>query len=443
MKSYKISKYCRVYNVENETYIYNSKNGLKSYVYDQKLLEQLIILKNGKTISEEEIIGDLVKYNIAVDVTENELSTVIAQTDELLNHNETELGLIILTTRNCNFRCIYCYESHNSSKLTTNTADALINAVADYHKKHPLLKRISVEWFGGEPLLEKNIIYYISDKLINYCEQNSLEYSASITSNGYLLDVETAKKLLDRKVTVFQITIDGTEDIHNRNRALKNGEKTWKKIISNLEELKKIEYPYHVRLRTNYSYDTYLDIDAYLTEMKHRFNDDRFNFHFMRINAPNDKDIGIETIDTESDKTVIGINIDSFNEHELGLDVYALNFSPCGGVCYARRGNVFAIDTDGSILKCTEYLDDINNKVGTVSNGFFEVDFIKNARWLNPDPSILIEKGCYNCFDFPSCCAGACPAAWAINNKLRCNPYYLYTDKMVQSFLKGKREKIQ
>lgn len=177
--------------------------------------------------------------------------------------------------------------------------------------------------------------------------------------------------------------------------------------------------------------------------MKDRFDDERFHFHFMRINAPENKDMEIETIDTELDKSVIGINIDTFNEHDIGLDVYVLNFSPCGGVCYARRGNVFAIDTDGSILKCTEYLDHPNNKIGTIADGKFDVDFIKNAKWLNPDPKILLEKGCYDCFDFPSCYAGICPAAWAINNHLRCNPYYLYTDKIITAFLKSRKKRAE
>jgi uncharacterized protein len=439
---YKLSKYCRIYEIDGDVFIYNSKNGLKSYIYDQNILKQLELLKSGASLTNQNLAPELIKYHIAVDVNENELSTVIAQSDGILNYNEEELGLIILTTRNCNFNCIYCYESHNKNKLTKNTANQLIKAVADYHKKHPLLKNISVEWFGGEPLLEKEIIYYISDELISYCEKNNLLYSSSITSNGYLLDSTTQINLLNRKVSVFQITVDGSKEIHNRNRHLKNGDGTWDVIINNLEILKMKEIPYHVRLRTNYSYDTYLSLDDFLTEMKIRFDDERFHFHFMRINAPNDKDIGIETIDTESDKSIIGMNIDSFHDHDLGLDVYTLNFSPCGGVCYARRGSVFAIDTDGTILKCTEYLDHPNNNIGTIKDGTFDLNFIQNARWLNPDPKILLEKGCYDCFDYPSCYAGTCPAAWAINKNLRCNPYYLYTDKMISNFLKRKRDKV-
>lgn len=439
---YKLSRYCKVYKIDGDLFIYNSRNGLKARIHDDTLVQQIHLLNDGKLLSGDNVSPDLIKYCIAVDENENELSTVLAQSERTLNHNDEELGLIILTTRNCNFNCIYCYESHNTNKLTKSTAIQLIKSVEDYHKKHPLLKSISVEWFGGEPLLEKEIIYYISDALISYCSNNGILYSASITTNGYLLDEKTQFALLKRNVSVFQITIDGSKDIHNRNRPLKNGGGTWDVIVKNLEDLKKNDARYCVRLRTNYSYDTYLTIDDYLTEMKQRFDDERFQFHFMRINAPDDKDIGIEVIDTELDKTVIGMNIDSFNEHDLGLDIYMLNYSPCGGVCYARRGNVYVIDTDGSILKCTEYLDHENNKIGTVQGGIFDIHFEKNARWLNPDPEILHKKGCYECFDFPSCCAGSCPAAWAINQNLRCNPYYLYTDKMVSSFLKRKHNSV-
>ncbi len=91
--------------------------------------------------------------------------------------------------------------------------------------------------------MEKDIICFISDELISYCEENNLFYSSSITSNGYLLDYETHINLLKRKAPVFQITVDGTKDIHNRNRHLKNGYGTWDVIIKNLETLKANETP--------------------------------------------------------------------------------------------------------------------------------------------------------------------------------------------------------
>ena len=49
---------------------------------------------------------------------------------------------------------------------------------------------------------------------------------AQITTNGYLLDVETFKKLLKCNIYSYEITLDGFESDHNKNRPLKNGDPT-------------------------------------------------------------------------------------------------------------------------------------------------------------------------------------------------------------------------
>lgn len=439
---YRLSRYVKIYRSNGSVFLYNSLNGLKAELYDTQIVNEINLLERGKAIDENSISRKLIDYGIAVPQGSHELSVAIAQNEKILNCNEDELGLIILTTRSCNFKCVYCYESHNSSMLKYSTQKALINAVCDYYSKHPLLKKISVEWFGGEPLVNIDAIVYISDELIKFCNLHAIEYSASITTNGYLLDDDVQTKLLERKVSTFQITIDGTEEIHNSMRPLKGGLPTWKTIIGNLLNLKKREDRFTVRLRTNYSYKTLIHISEYIELMKSMFGDDqRFCFHFIKINRPEGNEMDCETVDTETDKTVIGMNINTFAENEMSMAVYYLNFSPCGGVCYARRGNVFAIDTDGTIMKCTEYLDNPNNWIGTISKGLFDVDFSKNARWLNPDPNILVKKGCYDCFNFPSCAAGVCPAAWAINNNLQCNPYYQYTDKYLKAYFDEYRRK--
>ena len=44
--------------------------------------------------------------------------------------NGSILNLTILTTRNCNFRCKYCYESFENRKMTKDVCDRLIKYVA-------------------------------------------------------------------------------------------------------------------------------------------------------------------------------------------------------------------------------------------------------------------------------------------------------------------------
>ena len=114
------------------------------------------------------------------------------------------------------------------------------NAVVDFIKVHldafPNAKVLNIAWYGGEPLMYKEAIYNISEKLINICDTHKVSYHAEIITNGVLLDIETAKKLSkDCRVSRAQVTVDGLGDYHNKKRILKNGEDSYSIIIKNLE----------------------------------------------------------------------------------------------------------------------------------------------------------------------------------------------------------------
>ena len=50
---------------------------------------------------------------------------------------------------------------------------------------HPRL--LSVTWFGGEPLMACEVIKSLSERMIRLCEENRMEYTASIVTNGWFL----------------------------------------------------------------------------------------------------------------------------------------------------------------------------------------------------------------------------------------------------------------
>lgn len=69
----------------------------------------------------------------------------------------------ILTTTCCNARCFYCYE--DGIQPITMTID-IANRVADFIiNKSRDKKRIALNWFGGEPLLNPDIITIITQKI--------------------------------------------------------------------------------------------------------------------------------------------------------------------------------------------------------------------------------------------------------------------------------------
>lgn len=100
--------------------------------------------------------------------------------------------------------------------------------------KLPSIKSLSVDWFGGEPLVGRKSLFELSDKLIALCASGDVDYSATIVTNGYLLDEETCETLRRVKVRHAQVSLDGPPHIHDRMRPLRNGGPTFSRILENL-----------------------------------------------------------------------------------------------------------------------------------------------------------------------------------------------------------------
>lgn len=68
--------------------------------------------------------------------------------------------------------------------------------------------RLSVTWYGGEPLLALDIIENLTNKFLEICEEHKIRYDAGIVTNGYLLTTKAAERLKDLRITHIQITVD-------------------------------------------------------------------------------------------------------------------------------------------------------------------------------------------------------------------------------------------
>jgi Fe-coproporphyrin III synthase len=114
-------------------------------------------------------------------------------------------------TNSCNLSCKHCYANSKNEKfedeLNTEEAKAFISDLA--HLKVPVLL-IS----GGEPLLRKDLF-----DLINYTHKQNMR--CTISTNGTLIDKETAKAIKVNNVSYVGISIDGIGSRHDDFRGIK------------------------------------------------------------------------------------------------------------------------------------------------------------------------------------------------------------------------------
>lgn len=175
------------------------------------------------------------------------------------------VSYIILPTTDCNARCFYCFEA-NSKKITMT--DQVVDRVIDYIDRTRYKdSKLSLQWFGGEPLMNKKAINTICSSLT----ERKIEFVSSMISNGYLFDEKTiddAKKKWNlRKV---QITLDGTEKTYNRVKSyVYKDDNAYKRVLDNIDNLLCSEIDVSIRLNID-AYNM-KDIKCLVNELALRF----------------------------------------------------------------------------------------------------------------------------------------------------------------------------
>ena len=145
------------------------------------------------------------------------------------------VGLVIMPTYDCNFRCPYCFEQHRLKKgqdwLDNTMSDEMIEAVfaalEDYKARGYVVNGCS--FYGGEPFLAKNI--GVVKKIAGKCREMGLTMGA--VTNGY--DLEAYMDFMEEyKLGSIQVTVDGTAELNDRRRLHKNGLPTYDRILRNV-----------------------------------------------------------------------------------------------------------------------------------------------------------------------------------------------------------------
>ena len=142
---------------------------------------------------------EMVKLKFVISDDEDQLA-VQSQIRNFVKESRSvkTMNFVIAPTLLCNARCSYCFEKNtNKKRMDTNTENAMVKFITSIMEEFNV-QRIAIAWFGGEPLLEKELIRRVSHKLIAKVGENN--YNASITTNGSLIDENTIELFNECKI---------------------------------------------------------------------------------------------------------------------------------------------------------------------------------------------------------------------------------------------------
>ncbi len=327
---------------------------------------------------------------------------MLREKKEEIKKNVSVIGLQILPVLFCNFQCVYCYEkpADKFEVMSSEVMDGIISWVRNTMK--PTTKVLNVMWFGGEPLLALDQIDYLSKAFLGTCRDSDLSYYSSIVTNGYHLTEKNIDILLQDKVRSAMVTIDGPEEIHDSRRMLRNGGKTWKTIINNIETA--LKKGMAITIRVNVDKSNIDSIDRLFENLDEIGILNKVGY-FLGIvtrfghacSSIDDRLLTTEETDLIVQKKKIIEKLSAANNFKIRTPADLVG-------CVAAAPHSYVAAPDGSLYKCTKTIGDPGEICGNIAepdphNPLFQ-------KWQKLDN--LDVASCCKCSLIPVCRGMVC-----------------------------------
>lgn len=120
-------------------------------------------------------------------------------------------------TNACNLSCKYCYVKKNTHYMSEDTAKAAVQLALSISEQKTQNNHCGLVFFGGEPLLCRELIYKTVDYANSVQRDNTARFHYKITTNGTLLDDEFLRFSHINEIFIA-MSHDGIEAANDMNR---------------------------------------------------------------------------------------------------------------------------------------------------------------------------------------------------------------------------------
>ena len=397
----KESKYNIWLEKHGSFYVYNGVTGALLCISEENRSELMSYLSGDQSHSVTN--AQLADYLNGGMVVPDDFDEVATLEDHYVGsrHQTEHLGLTILSSLGCNFDCPYCFELKKPSVMQEEVQDAIIAMVEE---KLDSFRSVSVEWFGGEPLVGRKAVFRLSKRLMALCASAEAKYSASMVTNGYLLDKETCEQLSSCAVQDIQVSLDGPPNIHDVMRPLRGGGSTFARIVENLHHA---VGKFNIMIRINVDRNNIVHAEELLGILHREGFSRKLSVYIGQLTAVND---GVPSPSSGYGSRCMSRQV--FSVEELKFTGLAAKYGfakvslprPKGAPCTAVRASDLVIGSEGELYKCYESAGTPGEVIGNIKD--YRALNSKVRKWLDYSP--FRNSECLNCIALPVC-MGGCP----------------------------------
>ena len=314
--------------------------------------------------------------------------------------------LTFVVTQDCNLRCGYCYMigKNNCHIMSIETAKKAIDYFVENKETLFNTEYLILDFIGGEPLLEIKLIEQIVDYFFvkTYTEKCDWfgRVRINLQSNGVLVDTPEVHHLLKkyRNLVSLGITIDGIKVKHDLHRVFPDGKGSYEIVEKNY--LKAFSWGITDSTKVTFgSEDLKYLKDSIIHLWSFGIENIPANIVFEDVWKEGDDAIYHDQLVELADHI---IDNKLWNKHNTSLFSDSIGFKAksedlmhpvCG------TGNMYCVDSDGSIYNCVRFMGYSLNgkrsrKIGDIYNGII-ADRLRPLKTVFP--KYLNSPKCLEC----------------------------------------------
>lgn len=344
--------------------------------------------------------------------------------------NCSTLNIVFTITSECDLRCAYCFENHlQRESMSLETAIKLLENIKKYIENNQI-KVVECILFGGEPMLNQELLEWFTCELNTYCKNNNIGLSMLLTTNGIIFNKCLMEKLASNGVAGVQLSFDGTELINNRRRCPKDNKcNPYKEIMNNINKF--VEIFNVVSIKYNFDKDNSDEYPAFLNDLKKVVGEhkDKVSIILETINETPFDEYGMAYDITGKELALQFVKMVKITI-EMGFKYVTRIFvSPC----MHTSQNSYLIDTRGEAYSCISSFGIEEFKLGNFTENINEISVRKRNEFNKVEK---IKKHCSKCSYVPLCWGG-CAYVLKTSGKdickdLQCRKNYF--DTLIQTF---------
>ena len=315
-------------------------------------------------------------------------------------------------SHDCNLRCKYCFASTGDfgkgrKLMPFEVGKAAIDFLLE---KSVGRENLEVDFFGGEPLMNFDVVKQIVEYARSKEEEYHKNFRFTITTNGMLLDDDTID-YINKEMYNVVLSIDGRKEVNDRMRVRVDGSGCYDRILPKFKKLVdgRGDKEYYVRgTYTKYNLDFSEDV-MHLYEAGF----DEISVEPV-IESPEEAyaitEEDLDQIYAEYDKLVDRIGAIRKSGKHINFFHFMIDLEQ--GPCVIKRlrgcgsGNEYvSITPDGDIYPCHQFVGHEEYCMGNIEEGTFNEEIKKEFAGAHVYSKLSCQK-CWAKFY----CSGGCNA---------------------------------